>query len=32
MNNKIIENIRFASFIILSLSVIILSAAFIIKG
>ncbi len=32
MNNKIIENIRFASFIILSLSVIILSVAFIIKG
>ncbi len=32
MNNKIIENIRFASFIILSLSVIILSISFIIKG
>ncbi len=32
MNNKIIENIRFASFIILSLSVIILSVASIIKG
>lgn len=32
MNNKVIENIRFASFIILSLSVIILSISFIIKG
>ena len=32
MNKKTIKNIEFASFIILSLSVIILSISFIIKG